>query len=230
MFFKNRADAGKKLAGLLKSFKGGGTIIYALPRGGVVIGKEIAEALHAPLDLIITRKIGHPYQPEFAIGAVAENGHSVLSKEVAEIDESYITAEAEIQQEEVKRRRQVYLAGRKPVPCKNKIAILVDDGIATGLTMKAAIKELKLHYHPKKIIVAVPVAPEETVRDLQREGVELVALDIPEVFLGSIGAYYQDFSPVEDEDVIKIMREVEGYALSLKGKLKTKASKIDIIV
>lgn len=142
MYFKNRVDGGRKLADLLKKFKGKDVVIYALPRGGVVTAYEIAKEIQAPLDLIITRKIGHPYQPEYAIGAVAENGHSVFNKEeVAEIDENYLTSEAEKQKEEAKRRREIYLAGRKPIPYKGKVAILVDDGIATGLTMKAAIKE-----------------------------------------------------------------------------------------
>lgn len=212
MYFQDRADAGRRLAGLLDKFKGQDAVIYALPRGGVVTAYEIAKEIQAPLDLIITRKIGHPYQPEYAIGAVAENGHSVFNKEeVAEIDENYLTSEAEKQKEEAKRRRKIYLAGRKSIPCKGKIAILVDDGIATGLTMKAAIKELQMHYYPSKIVVAVPVAPSETGEDLKKMGVEFIAMNAEEVFLGSIGAYYQDFSSVEDEDVIKIMKEAGSY-------------------
>ena len=111
MNFENRMDAGRKLAALLKNFKGEGAVVYALPRGGVVLGAEIAKAIGAPLDLIITRKIGHPYQSEYAIGAVSENGHSILSKEVADLDESYITSEAQKQKEEAKRRREVYGKG-----------------------------------------------------------------------------------------------------------------------
>ncbi len=221
MYFKDRIDAGRRLASLLEKFKGKDVIIYALPRGGVVTGSEIAKKIHAPLDLIITRKIGHPYQPEYAIGAVAENGHSVFNKEeVANIDEDYLISEAEKQKEEAKRRREIYLAGKKPIPCKGKIAILVDDGIATGLTMKAAIKELQMHYHPSKIIVAVPVAPPQMGEDLKNLGIEFVAVDTEGEFLGSIGAYYQDFSPVEDEDVIRIMNEAEDYArISIPEKI-----------
>lgn len=207
MIFKDRKQAGKKLADLLEPFRGKSVVIYALPRGGVVIGAEIAKALHAPLDLIITRKIGHPFSPEYAIGAVAENGHSVLNKdEILNIDEGYIKRESEKQKLEARRRREVYLSGRKPISCKGGLAILTDDGIATGLTVKAAIKELKLHYYPKRIIVAVPVAPKEIARDLEKEGVEFVALNIPETFYGAIGAYYQDFAAVSDEEVIDIMK------------------------
>lgn len=215
MYFKDRIDAGKKLAGLLGQFKGKDVVVYALPRGGVVVGAEIAKALNAPLDLIITRKIGHPYQKEYAIGAVAENGHSIFNKDIVlDIDEAYLTKEAETQKLEAKRRREVYLKGRKPVSCRGKIAILVDDGIATGLTIKAALQELKLHFKPTKIIVAVPVAPADIARELEiKEGVEFVAIEIAGAFLGAIGAYYQDFPPVEDEEVIKIMKEVPGYAV-----------------
>lgn len=208
MIFKDRADAGKQLAKLLKNFKGQKVVVYVLPRGGVVTGAEVAKGLNAPLDLIITRKIGHPNQIEYAIGAVSENGQSVFNKEeILEIDENYLTAEVERQKKEAKRRREVYLHKRLPVSCKGKIAILVDDGIATGLTMKAAIKELKLHYHPKKIIVAVPVTPSEVGIELEKMGVELVAVDL-EPFLGAIGEYYQDFSPVEDQEVIKIINDM----------------------
>lgn len=213
MMFKNRVDAGKQLAKLLERFRGEDTVVYALPRGGVVTGAQVAKSLNAPLDLIITRKIGHPSFPEYAIGAVAESGHSIFNKEeVLEIDEGYLTSEAEKQKEEAKRRREVYLSGRKPVPCEGKVAILVDDGIATGLTMKAAIKELQLHHQPKRIIVAVPVASPKIGMELEKMGVEVVAADIKGIFLGSIGAYYQDFSPVEDQDVIRIMMEAEEYA------------------
>ncbi len=211
-YFRDRVDAGEKLAGLLENLRGQDVVVYALPRGGVVVAKEIAKVLNAPLDLIITRKISHPYSPEYAIGSVAENGHSVFNKEeISEISEDYLISEAEKQQEEAKRRRQLYLGGRKPINCRGKIAILVDDGIATGLTMKTAIKELQIHYKPEKIIVAVGVIPWEMSEELQKENVEVVAVITDKDFLGSIGAYYQNFSPVEDMDVIKIMKEVKGY-------------------
>ncbi len=203
--FKNRIDAGKKLAKLLKRLKGKDAVVYALPRGGVVIGAEIAKTIKAPLDLIITRKIGHPSQPEYAIGAVAENGHLVFNKEALNINEDYLISETKKQKEEAKRRRQVYLADKKPISCQNKIAILVDDGIATGLTMKAAIQELRRHYHPSRIIVAVPVTPSEIAEEFKKMHVEFVAVDIPEKFLGAIGNYYKNFPSVEDKDVINIL-------------------------
>lgn len=209
MYFTNRTEAGKKLAEFFDHINGKNAVVYALPRGGVVVGAEIARVINAPLDLIITRKIGHPKQPEYAIGAIAENGDSVLSKEVLNIDEQYLQKEIEKQKQEAKRRREVYLAGKPPIPCKGKTAILVDDGIATGLTIKAAIKELKLHYKPRKIIVAVPVAPWEEVEDLKKMGAEILCILTTKEFLGSIGAYYQSFQPVEDKDVINILKNVD---------------------
>lgn len=212
MYFKDRVEAGKKLAGFFDHINGRNAVVYALPRGGVVVGAEIAKALKAPLDLIITRKIGHPYQPEYAIGAIAENGHAVFNKdEILSVDEQYIKEETKKQTQEAKRRREVYLGGRKPTSCKGKTAILVDDGIATGLTIKAALKELKMHYGPAKVVIAVPVAPRDTVEELEKMGAEVLSIITAKEFLGAIGAYYQDFSPVEDQDVTRIMKEAQGY-------------------
>ncbi|MCL5784658.1 MAG: phosphoribosyl transferase [Patescibacteria group bacterium] len=212
MYFRDRVEAGRKLAKLLRRINGRNTVVYALPRGGVVVGAEIAKAIGAPLDLIITRKIGHPFNPEYAIGATAENGHSVFNKEeILGIDESYLTSEAEKQKQEAKRRREVYLGKKPSIPSKGKTAILVDDGIATGLTMKAALTELQTHYNPTKIIIAIPVAPKDTADELEKMGAKVLAIIMAKEFLGAIGAYYQDFSPVEDQDVIRIMKEAEGY-------------------
>lgn len=207
MYFRNRVEAGRKLAGFFNHIDGKNTVVYALPRGGVVVGAEIAKAIHTPLDLIITRKIGHPDQPEYAIGAVAENGHSVFNKkEILNIDKQYIQEETKKQTREAKRRRTAYLGKNPPVSSQGKTAILVDDGIATGLTIKAALNELKMHYAPKKIIIAVPVAPRETVDELEKMGANVLSIITTKEFLGSIGAYYQDFSPVEDKDVIRMLK------------------------
>ena len=206
VFFKDRIDGGQKLAGFLDYYKDRDVVIYALPRGGVVVAAEIAKALHAPFDLIITRKISHPDQPEYAVGAVAENGHVIFNKEaISDINEIYLTSEVEAQKREAQRRRKLYLSGRKPVSCKGKIAVLVDDGIATGLTIKAAIKELRLHYKPKQIIVAVPVIPRDFADGLEAEGIKVVAVITTRDFLGSIGAYYENFPQVTDEEVIRLM-------------------------
>lgn len=199
------------LAQALKKYKDKEVVVYALPRGGVVTALEISRYLRAPLDLIITRKIGHPYQPEYAIAATAENGHIVgTARELKSVDEKWLKEEIQRQRIEAKRRREKYLQGRAEVSAEGKIAILVDDGIATGLTMRVGIMELK-HRHPKEIVVAVPVVPKTTADLLRKEADEVIALDIPpdDTFLGAVGAYYSNFSAVEDEVVIDILKTYE---------------------
>lgn len=211
MRFTNRTQAGKLLAELLKKYKDKEVVVYALPRGGIVTALEIAKYLHAPLDLIITRKIGNPQNLEYAIAATAENGHIVGSKkEIASIDKTWFEKEVKKQRLEAKHRREMYLAGREAIPARGKIAILVDDGIATGLTMQAGIKELK-HKHPRKIVVAVPVIPKTTANVLRHQIDAVVALDTPSdtAFLGSVGAYYDEFPQLEDEQVIAILKDYE---------------------
>lgn len=212
MYFRNRTEAGRLLAKALKKYKGKEVVVYALPRGGVVVAVEIARELRAPLDLIITRKIGYPYQPEYAIAAIAENGHIVgAQKELKSVDDRWLQGEIERQRKEAKRRREKYLQGRAEIPVAGKIAILVDDGIATGLTMRVGIMELS-HRHPKKIVVAVPVVP-KTIADILRKeaGGEVVALNVPtdDAFQGAVGAYYDEFFPVEDEEVVAILKAYE---------------------
>lgn len=207
MIFKDRSDAGKQLAEALKKYKGQDVVVYGLPRGGVVTAAEIAKALNAPLDLILAHKIGHPYQPEYAIAAVSENGHLIgSSREIQSIDKRWFDTEKMRQIDEIKRKREMYLKGRKEIPVKDKIAIIVDDGIATGLTMQVGILELK-HRHPKKIIVAVPVAPKSTANLLKEQADEFVGIIVPEDynFQGAVGAYYDDFSQTEDDEVIDIL-------------------------
>ncbi len=211
MYFKDRTEAGRLLAYKLKKYRGKDVVVYALPRGGVVTALEIAKYLDAPLDLIITRKIGHPDNPEYAIAATAENGHLVGTKEELEsVDKEWLKKEVSKQRLEARRRRELYLAGRAEIQSLGKIAILVDDGIATGLTMRSGIKELK-HKKPKKIIISVPIIPKTTASILNQEANDVVALDIPEdyEFLGAVGAYYSDFSPVEDEEVIAMLKAYE---------------------
>lgn len=207
MYFKDRQEAGKLLAKALMKYKDEDVIIYALPRGGVVVAAEIAKSLKAPLELILAHKIGHPYQTEYAIAAVSEGGHTVGNpREVHSIDKKWFESEKNHQMNEIKRKRTLYLKGRKEIPVKDKVAILVDDGIATGLTMEAGILELK-HHQPKKIVVAVPVAPKSTADLIKTQADEFIGLEVPENyhFLGAVGAYYQNFSQTEDEEVIEIL-------------------------
>lgn len=201
MVFKSRSEAGKKLVKLLGDYKNQNTVVYALPRGGVVVGAEIAKALNAPLDLIITRKIGHPNQPELAIAATSENGILVIDPEYKQLTQTYwFTQALENEKSEAKRRREKYLKGKLPLLCDGKTAIIVDDGVATGLTLKAAIKEIR-KFNPKEIIIALPVIPDEVALEIEPEVVRIVALERPVYFKGSVGAYFQDFSQVSDEEV-----------------------------
>jgi predicted phosphoribosyltransferase len=205
MIFEDRVDAGRKLAQALVSYKGEEVVVYALPRGGVVLGAEIARVLDAPLDLIIVRKVGHPLAPEYAIAAVAEDGHTVINRiEVDSIDRQWFNEHVRAEQQEAQRRRELYTHGRTAVPATDKIAIIVDDGLATGLTMFAAVQEVQ-HSRPRKVIVAVPVAPTQTVQEL-KEGVDdVIALCVTQDF-GAIGSFYLRFDQVSDEDVVELMK------------------------
>lgn len=203
MYFKNRRDAGKQLSLLLEKYQNQNVVVFALPRGGVTVAAEIAKFLHAPLDLIFAHKIGHPYQSEYAIAAVSESGHLVRNSHFTE--EVWLEQEKVRQLEEIKKRRKTYLKGKKEISLDDKIAIIVDDGIATGLTMLVGIKELK-ERHPKKIVVAVPVAPKSQANLLKTLADDFVGIEIDDYqFLGSVGAYYDDFTQVEDEEVIAIL-------------------------
>lgn len=206
--FQDRQEAGQKLAGALDKYRGEeGAVVYALPRGGVPLGAEIARELDAPLDLIITRKIGHRLNPEYAICAVAEQGEPICNEsELASADKQWFQDALKQERLEAKRRREVYLQGRKSVPATGKTAIIVDDGIATGLTMRAAIAEAR-HQNPKQVVVAVPVVPPDTAEVLKREADELAALEIPAVYLGAVGAYYDKFDQTEDSEVINLLRK-----------------------
>ena len=211
--FENRVEAGQKLAQALIKYKDEQAVVFSLPRGGVILGAKIADELNLPHDLIITRKIGHPLSPEYAIGAVAENGDLVVNyDEVVNLDPSWFKEELSKQRQEAKRRRQEYLGEAKKVDTKGKIAILVDDGIATGYTIEAAIKELK-HLKPKEIVLAVPVAPRNVLDRLKGMVDKVICLEKPQEFAGAIGSYYDDFSPVNDREVINLLKNRKAVVL-----------------
>ena len=210
MRFKDRVDAGQKLAAALEKYKREDVVVYAIPRGGVVLGYEIAKQLEAPLDLVIPRKVGHPLSPEYAVCVVAEDGEMLCNEaEAAMVDKKWLQAAAEKERKEAQRRRQVYLGGRPPLSPQDKIAILVDDGVATGLTFLLAIRQLR-RLHPKQVVAAIPVAPQETAQLLRAEADELVVLHAPRMYLGAVGAYYDEFEQVEDEEVIKLLSDRTG--------------------
>lgn len=204
--FKDRNDAGRQLAERLVHYRGKNAVVLALPRGGVVTGYEIARALSLPLDIIAVRKIGHPDNPEYAIGAVDADGTTIVNDaEAAAADRVWLAGEIQTQEKEARRRGSVYRAGKKPLDIAGETALIVDDGIATGLTMRLAVRAAKAK-KAKHIIVAVPVAPPEAVRALKREGAdEVVVLESPEGFLGAVGAHYVRFEQVEDDEVIRLM-------------------------
>ncbi len=208
--FQDRTDAGQQLAKKLEKYQNKGqVIIYAIPRGGVVLGVEIARHLKAPLDLIITRKIGHPWSPEYAVGIVSEDGHSLFNEqEKTSLDPQWLEKVTQEEIQEAQRRRQTYLKDKPSLKAKNKIAILVDDGVATGLSFRLAIQELK-HRQPKKLIAAIPVAPKDTAEQIKSEVDELIILEAPENYVGAVGAYYQKFDQVSDEQVIQLLQSIK---------------------
>ncbi len=204
MHFKDRVEAGKSLAKALEKYKGEDAVVYALPRGGVILGYEVARDLHAPLDLIITRKIGYPGNEECAVCAVAEDGHMICDQSAASmLDPEWLEDQAKKEMLEARRRREVYLKGQEPLKANGKIAIVVDDGVATGLTLLLAIGELK-HRNPKKIVVAVPVASRDAAARIGEEADDLVALEVP-IYFQAVGAYYQSFPQTSDEEVIGLL-------------------------
>ncbi len=209
MRFENRVEAGRQLAEVLTKYEGRDVVVYALPRGGVVLGFEIAKRLGAPLDLVITRKIGYPGNEECAVCAVAEDGHMICDRSGASfLDQDWLRDQAEKEMQEAKRRRQVYLRGRQPLPVEGKVAIIVDDGVATGLTVLLAIMELK-HGHPKKVVVAVPVSSRDAAEKIRADADELIALDVPSSFV-AVGEYYEQFPQLRDEEVIRLMEQAKG--------------------
>lgn len=206
--FKDRIDAGLRLANLLVEYKNEDLIVFGLPRGGVVVAYEVAKVLNAPLDVVVVRKLGLLSDPEFAIGAVSENGVQVFDNK--SINESGIT-KAELteivrsQKEELNRRIKLYRLA-KPLPVlRGKTAILVDDGLATGLTALAAIKSLK-KLKPKKIILAVPVIAYQTIEKVRSYVDKLVSLLAPND-LEAVGSYYKNFSQVSDGEVIELLEQ-----------------------
>ena len=205
MRFNDRADAGRKLAKVLLHYRGMDAIVYALPRGGVPLGIEVAHMLKLPIDLINPRKIGHPENPEYAIGAVAENGELACNnEEIARVDQTWFKQQVQLARKESRRRRDKYLEGRDHYDCAGKLAIIVDDGIATGLTMMAAIRDAKSR-GAVQIVVAAPVISAATAERLRHEADAVIALEIPKFFFGAVSSYYDNFPQLSDEQVISLL-------------------------
>jgi putative phosphoribosyl transferase len=224
--FDSREDAGRQLAQRLLHLKNEDPVVLALPRGGVPVGLEIARALGAPLDLLFVRKIGVPWQPELAAGAVVDGDHPqvVLNEDVVrylDLPESYIDEERDRQLQEIERRRQRYRRGRPPARISGRTVIVVDDGIATGATIRAALRGVKDAGAARRILAA-PVAPAATVDALRAETDEIVVLSAPDDF-GALGFYYRDFHQLDDDEVIALLQQApqDAAAGDTKGPPET---------
>lgn len=209
----NRRDAGRRLARELAAYSGrDGTIVLGLPRGGVVVAFEVAQALDAPLDVFLVRKLGAPGQEELAVGAIAGGGVRVMNEGVVRalhLTESQIQAIAVREQAVLERRERLYRGHSESLELAGKVVILVDDGLATGASMRTAIRSLKSHA-PARIVVAVPTAPPETCAALGREVDETVCVMTPEPFY-SIGSSYLDFSQTSDEEVVELLEKAKSF-------------------
>jgi putative phosphoribosyl transferase len=219
MIFLNRMDAGRKLAGRLRGYAGRKeVIVLGIPRGGVPVAFEVASALDAPLDVFISRKLGVPGQEELAFGAIASGGVRVLDADIVEatdISEKQIEEITARERNELERRERTYSTGRPPLEVHGRTAILVDDGIATGSSMRAAISALRA-LGPERIVVAVPVAPPSTCSRLRPEVDELVCVETPE-FFDAIGRFYDDFSQVSDQEVRDLLQRASRSAVPGSG-------------
>lgn len=213
--YEDRRQAGRILAPLVAEIPGlENGIVLGLPRGGVPVAYEVARAMHLPLDVLMVRKLGAPGQRELAIGAVASGGIVAINAELVEafhLSEESVRAAAEREQEEIARRERAYRQGLPPLRIDGRTVILVDDGLATGATMRAAARAVRPH--ARQVIIAVPVAASSICRQLEAEADRVVCAATPEP-LESVGQYYRDFSPTTDEEVRALLTEWHGRARS----------------
>jgi putative phosphoribosyl transferase len=211
MLFKDRTDAGKKLADELLEYENiPDGLVIGLPRGGVVLAVEVAKRLKLPLDVVCPRKIGAPFNPEYAIGAITETGEGIFNEEAIsylDISEEHVKETVEREKQQAKRRLELFRKGRPPRDFQDKVVIIVDDGIATGSTMKAAIKSIQSE-GAQKIVCAVPVSPPDTHSEISSMVDHMVCLHTPRSFQ-AVGQFFEDFRPTEDEDVADIMQSYQ---------------------
>lgn len=209
MIFRDRRDAGRQLAARLRRYADrGDVLVLALPRGGVPVAYEVAQELNAPLDVFLVRKLGVPGHEELAMGAIASGGVRVLNEDIVNylgIPDEVIDAVAIREQRELKRRERAYHGDRPPPDVKDRVVILIDDGLATGSTMRAAAESLRLQ-KPQRIVVAVPVSSPETCSQFRSEVDEIVCAFTPEHFQG-VGLWYEDFSQTSDEEVRELLKQ-----------------------
>jgi len=210
--YRDRRHAGAELANRLGHLKDDDVVVLALPRGGVPVGFEVARALDAPLDVFVVRKLGLPGHPEFAMGAIASGGVGVLNDEVVRlyrIPPQAIDAIAREEQTELERREQAYRGGRPPLNVSRRTVVLIDDGLATGSTMKAAVQAVRA-LGPARIIVAVPVGSPDTCRELAAIADDIICARAPEYF-AAVGQWYDDFRQTTDEEVHELLRAAVGW-------------------
>jgi putative phosphoribosyl transferase len=207
MRFSNREDAGRQLADLVEGQVGPGAIVLALPRGGVPVAAEVAQRLKAPLDVLLVRKLGVPGHEELAMGAIASGGVRVFNEDLLarlNIDPAEVEQVQQDEWRELQRRERLY-RGDRPLPAlEGREVVLIDDGLATGASMRAALMALR-QYRPSRIIVAVPVAPPETVAELEGEADQVICLLAPDTFFG-VGAWYDDFTQTTDDEVRALLQ------------------------
>jgi predicted phosphoribosyltransferase len=208
MIFQNREEAARLLARRLGAYyRNKHPLVLGIPRGAVPMAKIIADALGGELDVVLVRKLGHPSQPELAIGAIDESGKVFYSDYAYDIDEAYLEAEKRRQLEIIRNRRARYTPDRPPIDPKDRIVIVVDDGIATGSTMTAALRAIRAR-QPKKLVGAVAVASSQAARAMRQEADAMVCLKVPAEFY-AVGQFFKEFEQVSDEDVIKILASRE---------------------
>ncbi|MFC6078566.1 phosphoribosyltransferase [Microbispora bryophytorum] len=214
--FVDRRDAGLRLGERLRGLQGtGDVVVLGLPRGGVPVAFQVARALGAPLDVIVVRKLGVPYQPELGFGAIGEGGVRVVNPDVVRLANITRDEMAEVERREraeLERRARRFRAGHEPVDLAGRTVIVVDDGIATGGTARAACQVARAH-GPSRVVLAVPVGAPETIASLRRDADEVVCLDTPDHFY-AIGSWYDDFTQASDEDVVECLRLAGGQGLS----------------
>lgn len=208
MFFRDRRDAGNQLAEKLTINQPENSVVLALPRGGIPLAIEISKRHSIPFDVVHAKKIVHPLQTEFAIGAIAEKGEPILNTEV-DVEQTWIDQEVHRVREEIARRRDLYDTFLEQESLDKKEIILVDDGIATGMTMFAAIEAVK-NQQPNKITVAVPIIPEDTYNHLKTLVDDIIYIEVPEQFLGAVGAYYQQFPQISDEEIPTMIKHLKN--------------------
>ncbi|HUK61303.1 MAG TPA: phosphoribosyltransferase [Stellaceae bacterium] len=218
--FSDRSDAGRQLAAALARFKDARPVVLALPRGGVPVGFEIAAALEAPLDVVLVRKLGAPGFEELAIGAIAEGDpiETVIDRDAVaqlSVPKDYLNRAIERQTQEIQRRRAVYCGGRTRVDVHDRTAIVVDDGMATGATMRAALRAVR-RQQPARLVMAVPVAPRDTIESLRHEADEIVVHSVPTYF-EAISPFYAEFHQLRDEEVTDLLARAAARSSRTHG-------------